>query len=124
MFRRFLLVGGVGFVMDAGLTRLLIELGLAPWLARVPAILSAMTFTWLANRRFTYEVKTSRSANEALRYALVATTMTLVNYSIYVVLISLGIPPVAAITFATACQSVMSFLAFRHLVFMDSESRR
>lgn len=124
MFRRFLLVGGVGFVIDAGLTRLLIEVGLAPWLARVPAILSSMTFTWLANRRFTYEVKAPRSANEALRYALVATTMTVVNYSIYVMLINRGMPPVAAITFATACQSVMSFLAYRHLVFTDSESRR
>lgn len=40
MFRRFLLVGGVGFLIDAGLTRLLIALGLAPWLARVPAILA------------------------------------------------------------------------------------
>ncbi len=124
MFHRFLLVGGVGFVIDAGLTRLLIALGLAPWLARVPAILAAMTFTWLANRRFTYEVKTARSGNEALRYALVGTTMTLVNYCIYLMMINRGVPPLAAITFATACQSVISFLAYRHLVFMDSESRR
>lgn len=124
MFRRFLLVGGVGFLMDAGLTRLLIALGLVPWLARVPAILCATTFTWLANRRFTYEVKTARSTREAFRYALVAAIMTLVNYSIYLMLINRGLAPVAAITFATACQSVMSFLAYGHFVFMACESRR
>ena len=89
----------------------------------MPAILAATTFTWLANRRFTYEVRTPRSTREALRYALVAAAMTLLNYSIYVMLINRGLPPLAAITFATACQAVLSFLAYRHLVFVDSEAR-
>lgn len=83
-----------------------------------------MTFTWLANRHFTYKVNTPRSANEAVRYALVATAMMVVNYSIYIMMISRGVPPVAAIAFATACQAVISFLAYRHLVFVPFESRR
>jgi putative flippase GtrA len=79
MFFRFLLVGGAGFFIDAGLTYLLVLLEVEPWLARVPAIIFAMSFTWLSNRHFTYQVKTSRSTSEAVRYALVAITMALIN---------------------------------------------
>jgi putative flippase GtrA len=119
MFFRFLLVGGSGFLIDAGITYLLIQLMVAPWLARVPAIFLAMAFTWLANRYFTYEVKKARSTNEAMRYAVVAMVMALINYLIYFVLVSYRTWPLAAVTFATACQTVMSFHAYRYFVFRE-----
>lgn len=117
MFFRFLLVGGSGFLIDAGLTYLLILFGLAPWSARIPAIALAMVYTWVANRHFTYEVETARTTGEAVRYALVAAAMALVNYLIYFALISNGIWPVAAVTIATACQTIMSFHLYRSIVF-------
>jgi putative flippase GtrA/4-amino-4-deoxy-L-arabinose transferase-like glycosyltransferase len=120
IYVRFLLVGGIGFVIDAGLTYLLVRSNVAPWLARIPAILFAMTFTWLSNRYFTYEVKTARSTGEAMRYALVATVMALINYLIYFVLVSLGTWPVAAVTLATACQISISFHAYRRFVFSET----
>ena len=117
VFLRFLLVGSSGFIIDAGLTYLLIQLMNAAWLARIPAIVLAMAFTWLANRYFTYEVRKGRSAKEAMCYAIVAIAMALINYLIYFVLVRYGVWPVAAVTLATACQTIMSFHAYRYFVF-------
>lgn len=117
MFLRFLLVGGSGFVIDVGLTYLLISLGVAPWLARPPAIASAAVFTWLANRQFTYRVRSQKSTQEAARYALVATLMAALNYAVYLVLLGLSVAPVLAVTLATAIQTVASFFAYRRFVF-------
>lgn len=121
MFMRFLLIGGLGFVIDASVTYMLIVMGFAPWLARIPAILLAMVFTWLGNRQFTYKVKQTRSAAEAMRYAFTAIAMALVNYATFVVLVSYGMWPVAAVIVATACQTILSFHAYRSLVFKDAE---
>ena len=122
MFIRFLLVGGLGFSIDAGLTYLLMQLMLAPWLARIPAIALAMVFTWLMNRYFTYKVEKARSAWEAARYAIVALGMALCNYLIYLLLVHYGVWPLAAVTAATACQTLISFHAYRRLVFKVAKS--
>lgn len=121
MFIRFLLVGGTGFCIDAGLTHLLIQLSLAPWLARIPAILLAMAFTWIANRYFTYRVNKAGTTNEAMRYALVALIMALINYLIYLFLVRYGVWPIAAVTLATACQIMISFHAYRKFVFSEAK---
>lgn len=121
MFFRFLLVGGTGFCIDAGFTYLFIQMSLAPWLARIPAILLAMAFTWLANRYFTYKVSKERTAREALLYLVVALVMALINYLIYLVLVRYGVWPVAAVASATACQTIISFNAYRHIVFRETK---
>jgi putative flippase GtrA len=119
MFFRFLLVGGSGFLIDAGLTYALIMLGLDSRLARIPAMTIAMAFTWIANRHFTYEVSAARSVREGLRYLVVAIAMALFNYLIYLVLVGLGIWPMAALTVATTCQTIVSFHAYRRFAFRD-----
>lgn len=124
MFFRFLLVGGAGLVLDAGLTHFLVLANMPPWLARAPAIVLAMCFTWLANRYFTYEVRCSRSAHEAMRYAVIAIVMAGLNYSIYLGLVTRGLLPVAAVVLATAFQAGLSFYAYRHLVFQEPSSRK
>ena len=117
MFVRFLLVGGLGFVVDVGLTQLLIVYEVVPVLARPPAIIVAMFVTWLANRHFTFAVQTKRSLHEGARYVLVALVTALVNYSIYYFLVENGTEPVIAITIATAFQTVLSFLGYRYFAF-------
>ena len=119
MFFRFLLVGATGFIIDAGVTTLLAGLGSAAWFARIPALLLAMTWTWLANRHFTYQRKEARTAQEALRYAAVAAAMALLNYLLYLALIRHGAGPIGAVTLATALQTLLSFHAYRHCVFKD-----
>ena len=116
-FVRFLLVGGSGFVIDAGLTYGLVRMGTPPWLARLPAIACAAVFTWLANRHFTYAVQAGRSAAEALRYAAVAAAMAGLNYAVFLLLLRLGAAPLLAVALATACQTAVSFHAYRRFAF-------
>ncbi len=116
-FARFVLVGGLGFAVDAGTNQALLVAGWAYWAARLPAIGLAMLFTWLANRRFTYQVQARRSAGEGLRYAAVACCMAVMNYGLYLLLVRAGLPPLASIVVATALQTVFSFHAYRRFVF-------
>ncbi len=51
---RFAVVGGLGFVVDAGLTVTLIQVGLDPFSARLIAIALAMLVTWRLNRALTF----------------------------------------------------------------------
>lgn len=116
-FLRFVIIGGLGFAVDAGLTLVLIQAGLQPWQARVPAILAAMACTWAANRRFTYQASKSRPLAEAGRYATVALVMACCNYALFIALVALGAPPFVAVVVATACQTVVSFWAYKRFVF-------
>lgn len=117
MFLRFLVVGGTGFLIDTAITYGLIKAGVDARIARLPAIATAMAFTWLANRQFTYATTEKRTLPEALRYLAVAAVMASLNYILYVLLLKFGIWPLAAITIATLCQTVLSFHAYRHFVF-------
>jgi len=117
MFLKFLVVGGAGFLIDALITYGLIHAGVDGKIARLPAIASAMLFTWLANRQFTYATREQRSLNEALRYMAVAAVMAVLNYAIYLVLLKFGVWSVAAVAIATLCQAVVSFHAYRRIVF-------
>ncbi|MFM1990288.1 MAG: hypothetical protein RJA99_3245 [Pseudomonadota bacterium] len=116
-FARFLLVGLAGFLVDSGVTLALIALGAGPWAARVPAIAAAMVFTWLANRRFAFRARTARTVSEAARYATVAAAMASFNYLAYLGLLALDLAPVIAIAVATGLQAVLSFHAYRRIVF-------
>ena len=117
MILRFLLVGGIGFAIDLGCTMLLIRAGLSPFLARPPAIVAAMAFTWLANRAFTFNVQQEKSAAEALRYALVALAASLLNYAIYSSLIWMACPAPLAIAAASVIQAGASFVGYRKFAF-------
>lgn len=117
MFSRFLLVGGAGFLIDVALTHALITVQLSPWMARIPAIICAMAFTWLANRTFTYGVKDRCSFVEGLRYAFVALFSSVVNYLLFLQFIDNGLSPILSIAVATSLQSVLSFYAYRCFVF-------
>jgi len=121
MFVRFLLVGGAGFLVDAGLTHFFILLTAEPWFARIPAIFISMTCTWFANRTFTFEIRTARSVREAFHYIVVAVSMALANYLMYVVLVERGLWPIAAIALSSIFQAILSFYGYRHIVFGRSK---
>ena len=122
-FIRFLIVGGLGFVIDTGITLALIYLGLSAFIARLPAILSAMAFTWLENRRITFRLGTKPTGEEVIRYFTVAISMACFNYLLFSVLIMLGFPAFLAITFATAIQTVLSFYGYKRLAFRQYNER-
>ncbi len=116
-FLKFLVVGGLGFVVDAGITMGLIRLGISPLVARPPAILAAMVFTWLANRQVTFAVRHRKTLGEVIRYSGVAIVAALLNYVIYSGLISLTVTPFVAIVIATALVAVFSFFGYKRFAF-------
>ncbi|MGZ8222348.1 MAG: GtrA family protein [Methylobacter sp.] len=122
-FTRFLIVGGLGFVIDSGMTLVLIHLGLSAFIARLPAIFSAMAFTWLANRRITFCLDTEATREEAIRYFSVAITMAGFNYFLFFVLVKLSLPAFLAITFATAIQTVLSYYGYKLFAFRQHQGR-
>lgn len=117
MFSRFLVVGALGFLVDAGLTHLLIILGLPALWARPPAILVAMIFTWATNRGYTFRSHSKSPVRELVAYALVAMIAFGLNWGIYAVAILAGSAPLPAIVLATLCQAGLSFLGYKKLVF-------
>ena len=127
--RAFLVVGVVGFVVDAGLTMLLSSVGgLSPYAARIPAVLCAATTTWLLNRRHTFRSQDGRRAREFVRYLSVSVVGTTLNYTVYsLVLIGIGriglgfVTQNMAIFAAVMCGSLVSmsltFTGFRLFAF-------
>jgi putative flippase GtrA len=121
MFLRFLIIGAAGFLVDSGLTMLFIKLGVDALLARAPGIGTAIVFTWLANRYFTFRIQVQRSVQEAARYVSVALFSAAINYTIYLGLVTTGLHPFVAITVATALQTGFSFFAYRNFAFRERQ---
>jgi putative flippase GtrA len=117
MFPRFLIVGALGFAVDAGGTYMLIFLGMHPLAARPPATALAILATWLANRRFTFRVERQRSWGELLRYAAVAMATATFNVGVYSVCVLWGWLPLLAILVASMLQMGLSFMGYRYFAF-------
>lgn len=123
-FLRFALVGGLGFVVDAGILSLLIEIFAAnPYAARIVSILAAITVTWWCNRHFTFRSTQPAQHGEWLRYAALMLVGASVNYGVY----ALGVAylPIAAITWralaalciATLTAMLVNYNSMRLFVF-------
>nr|CAD6427378.1 GtrA family protein [Rhizobium sp. Q54] len=115
----FIVSGGTGFAVDAGVTQLLLWFtSIGPFAARVPAIMTAMAVTWFLNRSFTFGRSSSSLAAEGFRYWAVGITAALLNYAVYSTLIArLPVQPVAAIVFASLAAMAYSFFGYSRFVF-------
>ena len=88
-FLRFVLVGGVAFVVDAAIVQwLVVGMSLNPYLARVFSFLTAASLTWVLNRRYTFEAKAQPSSREWLGYLGLMVIGGGVNYATYALLIA------------------------------------
>lgn len=122
-FLRFIVVGVLGFTVDSVGTYLLLWIGLSAYLARLPALFAAMFVTWLLNRYFTFSYGQPPSLGEIGRYHSIAIGIAAFNYLAYVLLVSTGLPPIAGIVIATGLQVLLSFYAYRTLVFNATLSK-
>lgn len=117
---RFALVGGAGFLADAGA---LLALGaltpLGPYVARVLSIGFALFVTWLLNRSLTFPPSARGVTVEGARYGGVGAATSLVNYAVYAALLAVvpGLQPLAALVVASAVAMTLSYLGYSRLVF-------
>jgi len=123
----FLVVGALGFCVDAGLTVLIASgLGVSPFFARPPAVIAATIATFLLNRAFTFRGGRGRWPSELLRYVMVAGSGQALNYAVYAgALMAIGALGLAQsptlIAFCVACGSgaamFLTFAGFRFFAF-------
>ena len=118
---RFAMVGGLGFLVDASVLTLLVN-GLAQnhFSARGVSFTLAVTVTWLANRRWTFE-PTHNRGKEYVGYIITQIIGAVINLGIYVLLIQL-IPelaklPVVPLACGALIAMIFNFFATRHFVF-------
>ncbi|MEO0551239.1 MAG: GtrA family protein [Pseudomonadota bacterium] len=118
-FSRFAIIGGLGYIVDAGLTVTLIHSDLNPFAARLIAIPVAMLVCWRLNRALTFGASGTSQKSEGARYALVAGVAAIVNYAVYSLII-LGFPGVLAplaVAAATVVSMLVSFTGFQSFAF-------
>ena len=118
----FLLVGAIGFAVDAGLTAGLVAAGLDPFSARALAILAAVATTWGLNRRLTFRMPAAAAgalAREGARYGLVAAAGSAVNWLVYsaALLAAPGLPPLAALVLGSGVAMAANWLGYSRFAF-------
>jgi putative flippase GtrA len=115
--RKFLIVGGVGFAIEAILLTSFVKLaGWQPLYARVPSFLVAVLATWALNRRYTFAGRgLTRSSIEAVWYILIQTCGAAINLAIFGAVLlywpQLGEVPVIPLAFGSIGGLVFNFSA-------------
>ena len=132
-FSRFLVVGGLGFVVDAGILAVLLGLGLGPFVSRAVSITVAVILTWRLNR-VAFGPSQDGGVREFGRYLAVVAGSTSVNAAVYGLALTMlpGLSPLIALILGSAAGLGLTFtgcsrFAFRaardHLVLSLPASR-
>jgi len=127
----FVVVGGIGFVVDACLMMVFYKYaGLPLYLSRVLSFLVAVFVTWLLNRSFVFiTTATARTPVRAKReyagYLAVQTAGALLNLAIFSALIAcfpvLHAYPVVALMAGSGTAMVFNYLSLRRWVYPHSD---
>ncbi|WP_342618753.1 GtrA family protein [Rhodoferax sp. GW822-FHT02A01] len=121
-FARFVVVGGVGFGVDAGVMMGLLRLGAPLLAARLASFGLAVTVTWTLNRAWTFSHPQPRRARRAYIEYLAGQTMGAgINFSVFFLALAcwtdLKQYPLVPLALASGVAMVFNFLVARHLVF-------
>ena len=124
----FLLAGAAGFAIDAGLTAALVGFGVAPILARLPAILAALFVTWRLNRSIAFTPAADGPLAEFGRYLIVSAGGAGLNLLVYMLIVAAAPAsgaPVAAIAVicGSAAAMLFNFLGYRNFAFAAPPER-
>ena len=108
---RFLLVGSLGFTVDAVAFGVLSSLGAPDFSARALSLALATSVTWRLNRRFTFTASGRAAHAEAMRYATVAACVQGANYGLFLGLRALlpSMPALAALAVSAGAAAGLSF---------------
>ncbi len=125
---RFIVIGALGFCVDAGLLALLIAAGGGLYSGRLISFPAAVTVTWYLNRVWTFrEAATERPAREYFTYLAVQLMATLGNLVVYAALLrwvlgertEMAIP---ALAIGAVVGLVINYLGARTIVFIGGKS--
>jgi putative flippase GtrA len=123
-FIRFVVVGGLGFVMDTGGLQVFLRLGLGYYTGRIPSFLIACAVTWVINRLWTFksgrQTSKTRSAALYLGVQCVGWATNLVIYGLGLYLLpGLKQWPLIMLPLALGAGGgmVVNFLGSKHLAF-------
>lgn len=118
---RFGVVGGVGFLVDAGVLTLALALGLDKYGGRVLSYLAAVSTTFALNRIWTFRER--RGGDTALarqwaRFAALNLVGFAANYGTYALLVSqTALHPVLAVAAGSLAGMGFNFILSRRYVF-------
>lgn len=120
-FFRFALVGALGFVIDASILTLLVNvLGYGHYVSRAVSFTLAVTVTWWINRSWVFQAGTPTS-REYSGYFLVQMVGAVTNLGVYVLVIELvpglAAMPVIPLAVGASVAMLVNFLLMRRLVY-------
>ncbi|MGX7004345.1 GtrA family protein [Caballeronia sp. KNU42] len=125
----FGIVGGVGFVVDAGvLTLLSSNMGMNVYLSRLFSFTVAVFVTWMLNRRWVFksDAPTTNKANEYISYLTVQVIGALINLGIFALSIfyfpGLKVYPIVPLAFGSVCAMFFNFVGAQVWVFKAKQS--
>ena len=114
-FARFLAVGVAGFLVDAGISNLLVlTTHTSPLLSRVPAFLLATFVTFTANRHFTFRDSRTRYITGWVKYVSSTGFGAILNYLVFSFFITFVVHGSWAVILAIAAGSAVG-LGFNYV---------
>jgi len=112
----FVVVGGLAFLLDAGVLWLTLQAGASPYAGRVLSIAVSVVFTWWLNRRLTFATAAPPSWREFGRYALQSLFGAVVNYAVYAGVIAARGPVIAGLVLGTGVAAGFNFVRYRAIL--------
>ena len=125
-FIQFLMVGGMGTVVNLVTLTVLLGLGLSTKPAVAVAIFASMCFNFVLNRRFSFSAARGASwPRQFLTFVAASSLGAIINYAAAVVALARvpTLPPQAGALVGIAVGTVFNFVASRYLVFRSAHIR-
>lgn len=117
----FVIVGSIGFIVDAGLTQGLSYLLLHPIAARIPAIGIAVFVTFLLNRKYTFQAENTSFIRGLCDYVAANIISQGFNFGLYSLLVMqfavFAFYPFAAVMIGSLAAMGVSFALSKYWVF-------
>ncbi len=120
---RFLMVGGVSFVVDAGVLGLLVYQAEAGYIAsRLISVVLAISVAFVLNARFTFLVRVADA--RFMRYVFIQAVSAGLNFGVYSTLVlhgALAGRPLLSLICGAAVATVNNFFLSRRFVYVRNE---
>ena len=114
-FSKFILVGAIGFIIDAGILYILLS-HTGPYYGRTISFSTAVLGTWLLNRNYVFK-KNKSASREGCAYLLIQAIGFGINFIIYSLLIYQGFEALVALTIGAGVSLITNFTGSKIFAF-------